>query len=140
MWILCHGECFFSLSHVRFVKFMSVPRELPGLYFDQAKNRYFPLSSQPRQTSAVEPSDSDRPPGLTSSLSLKRRKLNNVRNLTERLRVGGDWCRKNRTCQYVDVSKISGCHISVTCHLSTVRFYARMQFPHHMLSIPQFPS
>ena len=26
-----------------------MPRDLPGLYFDEAKNRYFPLSSKPKE-------------------------------------------------------------------------------------------
>ena len=32
-----------------------MPRELPGLYWDHEKNRYFPLSSKPKPKVDVEP-------------------------------------------------------------------------------------
>ncbi|EIW59411.1 uncharacterized protein TRAVEDRAFT_46720 [Trametes versicolor FP-101664 SS1] len=58
-----------------------MPRELPGMYWDEEKNRYFPLSSRPAgalvsSTPPVAPSTSlAAPPSAQSAQSRKRRKL-----------------------------------------------------------------
>ncbi|TFY70959.1 hypothetical protein EVG20_g2042 [Dentipellis fragilis] len=46
-----------------------MPRDLPGFYFDPAKNRYFPLSSQPKPTKKPE---SDRAANASQSKQTNR--------------------------------------------------------------------
>ena len=83
-------------------------RDLPGLYWDEAKKRYFPLSSKPKTSSqpshSLQPSSDELDATIGQSASMpssgryvKRKRGGVLWNTAERLR-GSVYASQNRRC------------------------------------------
>lgn len=75
----------------------NMPAELPGLYWDEARNRYFPISSKPKQQN---------PPSTTakgSHQSIRRRRSHTLSSWRTNDIVRGTWnyCLRERLSQCV---------------------------------------
>ncbi|CAL1712459.1 unnamed protein product [Somion occarium] len=106
------------------------PRELPGFYWDETKERYFPLSSRPPGSPTTLPSNAS----LSSDISgqqrtryrnegpLKRRKVEfqqepqpqNVWSLVDRMRTGGTYTATGRYVHELELQSIARpCRVEV---------------------------
>ncbi|KZT09248.1 uncharacterized protein LAESUDRAFT_722980 [Laetiporus sulphureus 93-53] len=105
-----------------------MPRELPGLYWNEEKQRYFPLSSKPKISSALStphaypsayPQQSLRPLSMRNNSEkseAKRRIVDNVHNMwhaSETSRATGAPWRRSRALH--DISAISMARTSLRC-------------------------
>lgn len=91
-----------------------MPQELPGLYWDEEKQRYFPLASS-RRPQAVGPSTLH-PPTKPQSLAapqatgeshnLKRHRTRSLLRAREDARFSFRTAHKNKLMQYVPLSGI----------------------------------
>ncbi|KAF9468630.1 hypothetical protein BDZ94DRAFT_1183468 [Collybia nuda] len=102
-----------------------MPAELPGFYWDEARNRYFPLSSKPEALTLAKPPFSlplvkfwaqgnDRP---TRHLRCKRR--NDLWNITEISRTSGYPRRNYQTSHEILSSHYARTSFAVQVHIPT---------------------
>ncbi|KAF8073882.1 hypothetical protein FPV67DRAFT_1560201 [Lyophyllum atratum] len=87
-----------------------MPAELPGLYWDEERNRYFPLSSKPKTPQPPKPqAKDDRLAG-----SLKRKRQTSLWNSTELLRTTCYPLRSDILCShYANTSRLSESKVPV---------------------------
>lgn len=81
-----------------------MPAEFPGFYWDEARNRYFPLSSKPKALTLARPPPSPPPikskeSNITPTRHLKRKRRNDLWNTTELSRTLGYSLRGHQTSQ-----------------------------------------
>jgi DDB1- and CUL4-associated factor 4 len=81
-----------------------MPAELPGFYFDEERNRYFPLSKKPKNVT-IAPTISTKThhakPAPDASRSFKRKRQSTVWKTTELTCISQ---KRHRAAQFVSTS------------------------------------
>ena len=75
----------------------TMPTELPGFYWDEAKNRYFPISSRPKQALSPPPHTAQKDTDSSKDVIGRRQCLPWSRN--ETIRITNNYTQRQRASQ-----------------------------------------